>query len=43
MCEFFEDEMCIMMCNIVFNVFKYLVFSVADKFRIGILYNDLNE
>ena len=41
--ELFEDETRIMMCNTVFNAFKHLVLPVADKLRIGILHNDLNE
>ena len=39
----FEDDTRIMMCSTVFSAFKHLVIPVADKLRMGILHNDLNE
>ena len=39
----FEDDTRIMMCSTVFSAFKHLVLPVADKLRVGILHNDLNE
>ena len=34
---------CRTLCSTVFSAFKHLVIPVADKLRMGILHNDLNE